>query len=86
MGVTRHTRFLKTWFEISTHADDQEWNQVLANSFSKIGSEKMYSYVNAGSRSMMMDPKPGRVIANWVKSIPLEQAGVTQIKNYGRIC
>ncbi len=64
----------KNVVRISTHADDQEWNQVLANSFSKIGSEKMYSYVNAGSRSMMMDPKPGRVIANWVKSIPLEPA------------
>ncbi|MEJ2706473.1 MAG: ribonucleotide reductase N-terminal alpha domain-containing protein, partial [Anaerolineales bacterium] len=64
----------KNVVRISTHADEQEWNLILADSFSKIGMEKMYSYVNSGSHSMMMDPKPGRVIADWVKSLPLEPA------------
>jgi ribonucleotide reductase alpha subunit len=64
----------KNVVRISSHADEKEWNQILADSFSKIGMEKMYSYVNSGSHSMMMDPKPGHVIADWVKSFALEPA------------
>jgi ribonucleotide reductase alpha subunit len=64
----------KNVVRISTHADEHEWNQFLTVAFSKVGVEKMYTYVNHGSRSMMMDPKPGRVIADWVKSMPLEPA------------
>ena len=52
----------------------QEWNTSCQDSFAKVGAEKMYTYVNAGSHSMMMDPKPGKVIAGWVKSLPLEPA------------
>jgi len=59
---------------ISSHADEQDWNQVLTNAFTKIGAEEMYTYVNKGSRSMMIDPKPGRVVASWVKSLPLQPA------------
>ena len=68
----------KNVVRISTHADEHEWNEFLAEAFSKIGVEKMYTYVNQGSRSMMMDPKPGRVLADWVKSIPLEPARAPQ--------
>jgi len=64
----------KNVVRLSTHADDTEWNQVLHRAFAKVGAEKMYTYVNEGSRSMMMDPKPGRVIADWVRSLPLEPA------------
>jgi ribonucleotide reductase alpha subunit len=64
----------KNVVRISTHADETEWNDILKDAFSKIGAEKMYTYVNEGSRSMMMDPKPGRVVADWVKSLPLEPA------------
>ncbi len=64
----------KNVVRISTHADEKEWNLILEKAFAKVGVEKMYSYINENSRSMMMDPKPGRVIADWVKSLPLEPA------------
>ena len=64
----------KNVVRIASNADETEWNSLLEAAFSKIGAEKMYTYVNAGSRSMMMDPKPGRVIADWVKSLPLVPA------------
>jgi len=64
----------KNVVRISSHADEHEWNKTLTTAFTKIGAEKMYTYVNEGSRSMMMDPKPGRVVADWVKSLPLEPA------------
>jgi len=64
----------KNVVRISTHADEQEWNEILVDAFAKIGIEKVYTYVNEGSRSMMMDPKPGRVAAEWVKSLPLPPA------------
>ncbi len=64
----------KNVVRISSHADEHEWNEILTNAFAKVGAEKMYTYVNEGSRSMMMDPKPGRVVADWVKSLPLQPA------------
>jgi ribonucleotide reductase alpha subunit len=64
----------KNVVRLSTHADDKEWNDVLHQAFTKVGVQKMYTYVNEGSRSMMMDPKPGRVVADWVRSLPLEPA------------
>jgi len=59
---------------LSTHADDTEWNKILLQAFRRVGITEMYTYVNAGSRSMMMDPKPGRTIADWVKTLPLKPA------------
>jgi len=64
----------KNVVRLSTHADDKEWNEVLCRAFAKVGAEELYTYVNKGSRSMMMDLKPGRVVADWVKSLPLEPA------------
>jgi len=64
----------KNVVRISTHADDDAWNKIVTDAFVKVGAEKVYTYVNAGSRSMMMDTKPGRVVAGWVKSLPLEPA------------
>ncbi len=64
----------KNVVRISSHADDHGWNEILSNAFAKIGAERMYTYVNDGSRSMMMDPKPGRVVADWIKSLPLVPA------------
>jgi ribonucleotide reductase alpha subunit len=64
----------KNVVRISTHADEAEWNAIVQSAFAKVGVERMFAYVNEGSRSMMMDPKPGRVIADWVKSLPLEPA------------
>jgi ribonucleotide reductase alpha subunit len=64
----------KNVVRISSHADEHKWNEILTSAFAKIGAEKMYTYVNEGSRSMMMDPKPGRVVADWVKSLPLAPA------------
>ncbi len=62
----------KNVVRLSTHADDVEWNSLLQRAFAKVGVEKVTTYVNEGSRSMMMDPKLGRVIADWVRSLPLE--------------
>ncbi len=59
---------------LSTHADDTEWNEILLQAFRRVGVTKMYSYVNVGSRSMMMDPKPGRIITDWVKALALKPA------------
>ncbi len=64
----------KNVVRISSHADEHYWNDLLTKAFAKVGTEKMYAYVNEGSRSMMMDPKPGRVVAEWVKSLPLQPA------------
>ncbi len=69
---TPHALF-KNIVRISTHADENEWNELLMSAFAKVGAEKMYTYVNEGSRSMM-DPKPGRIVADWVKSLPLQLA------------
>jgi ribonucleoside-diphosphate reductase alpha chain len=65
----------KNVVRISTHADDEAWNQVVKDAFAKVGAETVYTYVNEGSRSMLMDPKPGRTVAAWVRSLPLEPAG-----------
>lgn len=70
-GYTPHALSKKV-VRLSTHADDDEWNNVLREAFAKVGVETMYTYLNEGSRSMMMDPKPGRVIADWVNTLPLE--------------
>lgn len=64
----------KNVVRLSTHADEAAWNQLLQQAFADVGVEKVYTYINEGSRSMMMDPKPGRVIAEWVRSLPLEPA------------
>src|SRR5262249_16823501 len=64
----------KNVVRISSHADEHEWNEILTKAFTKVGAEKMYTYVNEGSRSMMIDPKPARVVADWVMSLPLQPA------------
>jgi ribonucleotide reductase alpha subunit len=64
----------KNVVRISTHADDEAWNAIITEAFTHVGSEKMYSYVNKDSRGMMMDPKPGRTVAAWVRSLPLTPA------------
>ncbi len=64
----------KNVVRISTHADDEEWNLILQQAFAQVGAEKAHTYVNSGSRSMMMDPKPGRNVAAWVRSLPLPPA------------
>src|SRR5690606_32479724 len=64
----------KNVVRISSHADEHNWNDLLTKAFAKVGAEKMCTYVNEGSRSMMMDPKPGRVVADWVKSLLLQPA------------
>jgi len=53
----------KNVVRISSHNDELEWNKVIEDSFMKVGVTKVYSYVNSGTHSMMMDPKPGRVIS-----------------------
>ena len=70
---TPHT-LSKNVVRLSSHADDEEWNTLLQSAFAQLGVEKVYTYVNEGSRSLMMDPKPGRVIAEWVRSLPLAPA------------
>lgn len=73
-GCYTKNNLAKNVVRVSSHADETEWNNLLENAFMKVGVEKIYSYVNSGSRSMMMDPLPGKVIANWVRELPLEPA------------
>ncbi len=73
-GCYTKNNLAKNVVRISSHADETEWNNLLESAFMKVGVEKVYSYVNSGSRSMMMDPKPGKIIANWVRELPLEPA------------
>jgi len=64
----------KNVVRISSRDDEKEWNAILENTFTKIGIERTTIYVTEGTHSLMMDPKPGHVIADWVKSLPLEPA------------
>ena len=61
----------KNVVRVSTHADEDSWNQVVKDVFEKVGATDCYTYVNKNSKSMMMDPKPGKVIADYVKSLKL---------------
>ncbi|HXF64355.1 MAG TPA: LAGLIDADG family homing endonuclease [Caldilineaceae bacterium] len=64
----------KNVVRVSSHAYDAQWNEIIEASFAKIGATAVRSYVNPGSHSMMLDPKPGHVVAAWVRSLPLEPA------------
>ena len=64
----------KNVVRVSTHDDEHEWNELITSKFALVGATNMYTYVNKGSHSMMMDPKPGRVVADWVKSLKLVPA------------
>ncbi len=68
----------KNVVRISTHADEEEaedaWNAILENAFAAVGTERVATSVNKGGRGMTIDPQPGRVIADWVKSLPLGPA------------
>lgn len=59
---------------VSSHVDDEEWNNIIQEKFEQIGATAVRTYVTPGSQGMMIDPKPSRVVADWVKSIPLEPA------------
>lgn len=59
---------------ISSHDQENEWNQLLEDKFKLIGITRMYKYVNKNSHSLMMDPKPGKVVSEWVKSTLLKPA------------
>ncbi len=61
----------KNVVRVSTHDDEHEWNDLIEKKFELVGATDMYKYVNKDSHSMMMDPKPGRVVAEWVKSLKL---------------
>lgn len=64
----------KNVVRVSTHDDEHEWNELIKSKFALVGATDMYSYVNKDSHSMMMDPKPGKVVADWVKSLQLKPA------------
>ncbi|MBU1017317.1 MAG: ribonucleotide reductase N-terminal alpha domain-containing protein [Patescibacteria group bacterium] len=64
----------KNIVRISTHSDELEWNKCVEEYLRKVGAKKVYTYTNKNSKSMMMDPKPGKVVSDWVKSLPLTPA------------
>lgn len=64
----------KNVVRVATHSEEHEWNDVIRLALESIGCDSVSSYTNAGSRSMMMDPKPGRVAADWVRSTLLTPA------------
>ena len=71
--VIPNTHYLEC-SEVSTHDDEHEWNSIITQKFALVGATDMYTYVNKDSHSMMMDPKPGKVVADWVKSLQLVPA------------
>ncbi|MCE7897664.1 MAG: hypothetical protein DPW11_03525 [bacterium] len=64
----------KNVVRVSTHDDEKVWNDLITQKFALVGATDMYKYVNKNSHSMMMDPKPGKVVAEWVKSLKLVPA------------
>ncbi len=64
----------KNIVRFSSHVDEEEWNAIVRAAFEKIGSTAVRTYTVNGSRALTMDPKPGRVVADWIKSIPLPLA------------
>ena len=73
-GCYTERAFSRNVVPVSTHADEEEWNAVVQEAFQKLGATHFATYVNSGSRSMMMDPKPGPVIADWVRTLLLPPA------------
>lgn len=61
----------KNVVRVSTHDNEKEWNKVIEEKFALVGATDMYNYVNKNSHSMMMDPKPGKVVTRWVRSLKL---------------
>lgn len=61
----------KNVVRVSTHDGEKEWNRVIEEKFALVGATSMYKYVNKNSHSMMMDPKPGKIVTEWVKSLRL---------------
>lgn len=64
----------KNVVRVSTHSEETEWNELIESKFRLVGATDMYKYVNKNSHSMMMDPKPGKIVTNWVKSLKLTPA------------
>ena len=64
----------KNIVRISTHSDELGWNKCVEGYLRKVGAQKIYTYTNKNSRSMLMDPKPGKAVSDWVKSLPLTPA------------
>lgn len=64
----------KNVVRVSTHDDETQWNELIKTKFALVGATGMYTYVNKDSHSMMMDPKPGKVVSDWVKSLKLAPA------------
>lgn len=62
----------KNIVRMSSHVDETEWNAILEQTFAKIGMVEAKIYTQG--RSLTIDPKPGRAIANWIRSTPLEPA------------
>ncbi len=73
-GCYTATRLSKNVVRISSHADDEEWNQILLRTVARVGATASRAYVVEGSRGLIIDPKPGPVIAGWVRSLPLSPA------------
>lgn len=71
-GCYTERALAKNVVRVSTHNNEQEWNELIKQKFALVGATDMYSYVNKNSHSMMMDPKPGKVVAHWVKSLKLK--------------
>jgi ribonucleoside-diphosphate reductase alpha chain len=73
-GTFTPTGLPRNVVRVSSHADEHEWNEIVVSTLKAVGVERVTTYVMEGSRSIMMDPKPGRVIASWVRSLPLKPA------------
>jgi len=73
-GCYTERALAKNVVRVSTHDDEREWNALITQKLELVGATDMYAYVNKDSHSMMMDPKPGKVVADWVKSLQIVPA------------
>lgn len=53
---------------ISSHDNEIQWNKIIKTAFTKIGANNFSEYTNKNSHSLMIDPKPGKTVADWVRS------------------
>ncbi len=53
------------------HTNDDTWNRVLEKALARLDGEMAHAAVAQGSRSVMVETKPGQVVAAWARSLPL---------------
>ncbi len=58
--------------------DEEEWNAILEEAFLAVTPETASAYGDNAHAGTSLDPKPGKNIAGWVRSLPLQPAEETE--------